>query len=116
LRKVGNAPQSAAGLRLDADSIVHRSANPLFAAEITFGCLDRDMAKEELDVLQLSAGGAAQLRARAPEVMRRDGPESEFGSLLLDDVPNQAFGRALAPKSVGPARFCRFPWQCLAVY
>jgi hypothetical protein len=46
-------------LRFDADPIVYRSANPLFAAEISFGCLDRHVAEQELDLLQLSSGGVA---------------------------------------------------------
>jgi hypothetical protein len=102
-RVVANAPQSAAGLRLYANPIVHRSANPLFAAEITFGCLDRHVAEQELDLLQLSAGGMAQLRARAPQVMGRDGPEPQFGTVLLHDVPNQAFGHAVTPAFAGSA-------------
>ena len=93
-RFVGDAPRRPAPLRFDADLIVHHSANPLFAAEIAFGRLDRHVAEKELDLLQLSAGSMAQLRARAPQVMGRDAPEAEFGGVLLDDVPNQPFGTA----------------------
>ncbi len=32
-----------------------------------------------------------------------DGPESEIGSVLLDDVPNQAFGHAFTPTFPGRA-------------
>ena len=55
----------------------------------------------QLDLLQFSAGGVAQLRARAPQVMRCDGPEPEFGSVLLYDVPNQSFGHARTPALAG---------------
>ncbi len=90
-------------LRFNADAVVDRSANTLFAAEITFGGLDRDMAKQELDLLQFSSGRMAQFRARAPEIMRRDAPEAEFGGVLLYDVPNQAFGHAVTPALSGTA-------------
>jgi hypothetical protein len=59
------------------------------------------VAEQELDLLQFSAGGVTQLRARAPQVMRRDGPEPEFGSVLLYDVPYQSFGHALTPALSG---------------
>jgi hypothetical protein len=52
-------PEPLPALRFDTNPIVHRSANPLFAAEITFGCLHRDVSEQELDLLQLSAGGVA---------------------------------------------------------
>jgi hypothetical protein len=46
------------------------------------------MAKQELYLLKFSSGRMAQFRARAPQVMRRDAPEAEFGGILLYDVPN----------------------------
>ena len=61
------------------------------------------MAEQELDLLQLSTGSMAQLRARAPQVMGRDGPEAEFAGVLLHDVPNQAFGYAVTPTFAGSA-------------
>ena len=39
--------------------LVHGSTDSLLVAEITFGCLDRHVAEQELDLLQLSAGGVA---------------------------------------------------------
>ena len=93
----------AARLRFNADPIVYCSANPLFAAQIAFGCLDRDVAEQELDLLQLSTSSMAQLCTRAPQVVGRDGPEAEFASVLLHHVPNQAFGHALAPAFASPA-------------
>jgi hypothetical protein len=102
-RMVADAPRSVAWLRFNADPIVHRSANALFVAEIAFGCLDRDVAKQELDLLQLSAGSMAQLRTRASQVVGRDGPEAELASVLLYHMPNEAFGHALTPAFASPA-------------
>jgi len=36
-------------LRFDTDAVIHSSANPLFAAEITLGCLHGNMPKQELN-------------------------------------------------------------------
>jgi len=47
-------------LRFYADLVVHRSANPLLAAEITLGCLHGHVPEEELHLVQLSACGMAQ--------------------------------------------------------
>ncbi len=41
-------------LRLDADVVVHGSANPLLAAEIAFRCLHGNVAEKELDLFQFS--------------------------------------------------------------
>jgi len=43
---------------------------------IALGCLDRDVARQELDLLQFAFSGVAQLRTRAPRVLGRDGPEA----------------------------------------
>src|SRR5438045_3041613 len=42
-------------LRFNANAVVHGSANPLFAAEVTFGYLHRNVSEEELNLLQLPA-------------------------------------------------------------
>jgi hypothetical protein len=54
-------------LGFDADLVVHSSANPLFAPEITLGCLDGDVPEKELDLIQFSTRCMAQLRARTPQ-------------------------------------------------
>jgi hypothetical protein len=59
------SPSRSSGhsLRFDADAIVHGSADPLLTAEITFGCLYGYMSQQELNLVQFSACGIAQLRA-----------------------------------------------------
>jgi hypothetical protein len=42
-------------LRLDAESVVHCISNALFAAEVSFGRLHRNVAQKELDLLKISA-------------------------------------------------------------
>src|SRR3974390_2957406 len=59
------APQ----LQFDADVVVHRSADPLLAAEVAFFCLHGNVPEKELNLVQFSARCVAQLRARTPQIM-----------------------------------------------
>jgi len=93
----------ATRLRFNANPIVYCSANPLFAAEIAFGRLDRDVAKQELDLLQFALQRRGTTSHTSASGRGRNGPEAEFASVFLYHVPNQAFGHALAPTFVGPA-------------
>jgi len=47
----------------DPDSIIHGRPDALFAAEISLRGLDRDVAKQELYLLQFSSGCMAESRA-----------------------------------------------------
>ena len=57
-------------VRSEVKKIVHRMSEILFAAEIAFRRLDRCMAQQELNLLQLAAARVAQLRTGSPQVMR----------------------------------------------
>jgi hypothetical protein len=52
--------------------MVHSGPEALFAAEVLFGRLDTDMAKQELDLFQLASCYVAEASARSPQIMRRD--------------------------------------------
>jgi len=45
--------------------------NPLFATEISFGCLNRNVTEQKLNLLQFAPGGAAESSAGPTEVVRR---------------------------------------------
>ena len=49
--------------------VVHRDLDILFGAQIAFGGLDRGVAEQELDLLQIPAVLAAELGAGATEVV-----------------------------------------------
>ena len=49
-------------LRLDADVVIHSSANTLLASEVSFRRLDRNVSEQELDLFQLSAKGRSFVR------------------------------------------------------
>ena len=84
-------------LWFDADVVVHGSANPLLASEITLGCLHGDVPEKELDLIQFSTRCMAQLRARTPQVMRRYLGKPEFPRILFHDVPDYSFRYAITP-------------------
>lgn len=54
-----------------ADPVVDRVPKTLLAAEILFGRLDGNVAKQELDLVQFPSGVAAQASARPTEIVRR---------------------------------------------
>ena len=54
---------SAIRLWFDPDSIIHSRPDALLAAEVSFRGLDRDVAQQELYLLQLTARRVAQPRA-----------------------------------------------------
>jgi hypothetical protein len=49
--------------RFQADAIVHRIAKTLFASRVTLCGLHRNVAKQELDLLQFASSFVAQFRA-----------------------------------------------------
>jgi len=55
------------------------------------------MPEQELNLLQLSAGGAAEASATSAEIMRREFAHANLGGEFLDDVPHQLFGNSFAP-------------------
>jgi len=57
-------------LRSEVEKIVHRMSQILFAAEIVFGGLDRDMPEQELNLLQLTTPIMAELRTGSPQIVR----------------------------------------------
>ena len=53
------------------DFVVDRTLNPLFAAEVSFGCLNGNVAKEKLDLLQFASGRVTEPSASPAEVVGR---------------------------------------------
>jgi hypothetical protein len=80
-----------------ADPFVHCSTNPLFAAEITLGSLHGNVPEKELYLLQLTACRMAQLRARAPQIMRSESSKAEFLSVMFHYMPHQPLRHVITP-------------------
>ena len=63
---------------------------------MTLGGLLRFMSEQELDPVQFSAGGMAQLRTRAAKIVWRQSDQAEFGGVLFHYVPRRSRLRGAA--------------------
>ena len=86
---VGNSSEAdSSDFGLDSDTVIYGRCNSLGAAEITLGGLHGNMPKKKLNLLQFTAGGAAEPSATSTEIMRCEFANANLGGELLDDVPN----------------------------
>lgn len=76
--------ERAPWLRFDTDTVVHGSANPLLTAQIELSRLHGNVTEKELNLFQFSTRSMAKLRARTPQIVRRNmgEPESSLRELL----------------------------------
>jgi len=86
----------------NADSLVDRRSDALFASEISLCGLNRNVTKQELDLFQFTSGSLAQPRACPPQVMRRKLVDSSLRWELTDHVPDDLFSHAVTPNPAGP--------------
>src|SRR5580692_6252488 len=61
----------ASSLGLDSNTVIHGRCDPLGTAEVTLGGLHGNVPEEELNLLQLASGGAAEPGATSTEIVRR---------------------------------------------
>ena len=54
----------------EAETIIGSVGEVLAGAQVSFGRLDCGVAEQQLDLLEVAAGGAAELGAGAAQVMR----------------------------------------------
>ena len=57
--------------RLYPDCVIDGTLNPLFATERSFGCLNRNVTEQELDLFEFASGGVAKPCTGSAEVVRR---------------------------------------------
>jgi hypothetical protein len=69
----------------------------LLAAEIPFRGLNRNVAKQELNLLQFASRYVAQPCARSAQLVRRQLVDGSFRSELADNVPDDLLGHTLTP-------------------
>jgi len=55
---------------LTAESVIHRTSKLLLASKVTFRGLDRYMAEQELNLVQLTTGEMTEPGARSSQIMR----------------------------------------------
>lgn len=97
------------GLRLDADVVVHSSANTLLASEVSFRRLDRNVSEQKLDLFQFSARGMTELREGTPQIMWRHLRQTEGFRILLYHVPNHSLRNAVTPSFACPTNASEQP-------
>jgi hypothetical protein len=73
----------------------------LFRAQIPLGGLERRVAQEQLDLLQLAPGGPAELRSGPSAITRRDAGDSGSLGEWPEHLPDHLFGKDLALHLVG---------------
>lgn len=100
--KVGRS-SSRVELRFNPEAIIHGVLQPLRASQVVLGRLNAHMAEQKLDLLQFSAGNVAELRIRAPQILRRQLGDTSLGCTLLHHCPADPFGDSGSPK---PSRSC----------
>jgi hypothetical protein len=79
-----------------SDRIIRCVSEILFRAKIPLGRLDGSVAEQHLYLLQFAGGGAAQLRACASKVVRRNAGNTDLGGIASEHLPNDLFAQALA--------------------
>src|ERR1700676_3139858 len=77
------------------DRIIRRVHQILPRAQITLGSLDRCVAEQQLDLLKLATGCAAQLGTSAPEVMGRDSRNANLRRITTEHLPHDFLAEAL---------------------
>ena len=74
----------------------------LLGAEVPLRSLDGCVSQKQLDLLKLPAGSAAQLGARAAEIVRRDAGNTRSRSVSLEKLPHHLFAHSVIVSLIAP--------------
>ena len=92
---------SSRGVRLDAETVVDRASQSLFASKVALRRLDRDVPQQESNLIQFAAGQVTKPRTRATEVMRCELFDASASCRCPDHVPEHLRRHARAPDPAG---------------
>ena len=84
-------------LRFDADFVVHGESELLLATEVIFRRLDRYVAEEELDLVEVAASQMTETRTCASQIVGRQLFYPSSLGRSLDDLPKHLRRHARAP-------------------
>ncbi len=104
IRIVGNPSTGltvALGKWLDSQAIIDRSLDSLFPAEVVLRGLNRDVAKQELNLIQFASGRMIKSRATTPKIMRSQSGDAGSSRILADDMPHHPLGHPGSPNGSG---------------
>ena len=82
----------------DADLVVYRSLQTLLASEILLRRLHRDVAEQELNLLQFASGCMTKACTGPAEVVWRDFRQAELCGIFLYDMPDDLFCHAVGKR------------------
>ena len=82
---------------LQPNPIIHRVAETLFAAQVPLRRLHRDMARKELNLLQLTAGLMTKTGTSPTKVVWRERLDITILRFLLHDTPNDFGAESVTP-------------------
>ena len=88
--------------RFDANPIIHRSSQPLLAAQISFSGLHRNETQEKLDLFQFPTCGMAKPSTGATKILWRKLRDSNFPCKFLIHMPDNLFCHPLTPNGSRP--------------
>lgn len=77
----------SSGIGFDSQSVVHGNPELLRASKVAFGCLDGDVAEQELNLIQFAAGKMAETGASAPQVVRSQLVDRGTSRCGADNIP-----------------------------
>jgi len=69
----------------------------LLAPKVSFGCLNRDMPEEELDLFEFPAGHMTEPSARTAQIVGCDLLDADRLREMLDHIPDYLLRQALSP-------------------
>lgn len=95
--------------RPQLETIVHRGAEILLAAEIPLRRLHRSMPQQELNLLQFTTTIVTQLRACSPQVVRRDVLQTHPLTTGPNHVPDYILRDTLPPNFPRPGDCTEYP-------
>jgi tetratricopeptide (TPR) repeat protein len=87
---------------LQLDRVIGRVGEILLRSEIALRRLDRRMAEQQLNLLQLTTCRPAELRSRATEIVRRDIRQARARHIRLQHLPNNFLGHSVPGDLIAP--------------
>ena len=104
--RIVDNPSAISRIRLDANAIIDRQSNPLFAPKVALCRLNRNVSQEELDLLQLASRRMAEPSTGPTQIVWRQLHHAKALGGFLHNVPNCLHRHAISPspsKFVDPA-------------
>jgi hypothetical protein len=88
-------------VRFQFDPIIDGVAESLLAAQVTLGCLHRNVPQKALNLFQFTTGLMAKTGASPAKVIRRERRDLTVQSFLLYNTPNGLGAKSGAPNLAG---------------